>query len=159
MHHRRLGLITLLIFLLGIFLFYFFGWASFLETKEAHKKWQDANKEKENMVELVGLTPQLSVQFQKFTESVVPLLQATPRSLQASDYISLLSSLARQSGNVLTRVKVAKPDTSGDVAIEIGFAGTLTTLEKMLQKIERTLPLLEVADTTPVAELSQLNFF
>lgn len=146
--HRRQGFITLLVFLISISLFYFFVWNSFIETRETYKKWKDVHKEKESIVELTNSTPQMSIQFQEFTESALPLLQATPQSFKESDYISLLSSLSTESGNVLTTIKVSQPGASGDIPINIGFAGTLTTLEKLLQKIERTLPLLEVTHFT-----------
>ena len=143
--HQRQGFITLLVFLVGVALLYFVVWDSFNSVTKTYRDWQDVKKEKESTIELVNLTPQLSARLEKFTKGALLLLQATPSPLQESDYISLLSSVATQSGNVLSAVRIALPDAkTGDLPVEIGVVGTITTLGKLLQVMQRTVPFMDI---------------
>ena len=145
---QRQGLMSFLVFLLGIFLLYFIFWDSFATLFASYSELQIARKEKNDLSKLIDGMDQFKKTFAQISQQARPIFQVAPVKFDEPTYIITLQNILSKSGFILQSIAISDPDGEGNISITIGIAGNPSNRERLLKNLELALPLFEQKSIT-----------
>ncbi len=141
---QRQRLVSFLIFLIGVSLLYFTFWDFFGETMNAYQAFQKANTERQNVQMLVSKAPDFKKQFEDLSNRAKIVFQAVPGNFDSSLYIVTLQNIVSKSGLIMKSIAINNPDDKGVVMLSSDVVGSIVSYERVLDVIQKALPIFEV---------------
>lgn len=123
-----------------------------------YNEWRMVGKEKQSLEQLIEAIPQFRSDLASFMTQASPIIQAVPKTFEEGLYISSLSAVTAQSGNVLTSLDINRQGGNSDIVdINLSMIGNINTFEKFLELLQTTLPFFDIMRFQLGAELKEFS--